>query len=437
MSVMSNGTQAIASQCSGNALEERVSPADVERALQQIPNVALLRNFDVAANLARGGDVDLLVRSVPEARAGLLARLGRPLWGAKRSYIYSLLYIDAHIDMFEHVEWRGARYVNTEDLWSHVACESSPSRIGLAHEATICWMATLLYGRRFKARYRDKIIEAAAAEPTLFRQALRFAAGRSLGERLYSLAAEGRPEDCVPIIDRVRRAAWLASFVRNPVSTVKGYLSYYLHELRLLLKPEAPWFVVLGPDGSGKSTAIKSAGAALARTFWGVQVLHFRPRVLPSRTVTTTPHEQVPYSIPRSCAKLAFFVLDWWIGLYKINRMRAKNCLVLMDRHYVDLQVDPKRYRSRAPDWLVRIAGWLVPKPNAWVILEASPETLQKRKGEISNSEAAHLHMLYRKVCASFNNVHFVDAERSPSQVQSDLSAIIVANTRDRCNALR
>src|SRR6185437_8308238 len=433
---MLNGTQL--SRYSENALQERVSPENVERALQQIPNVALLRNFDVAANLARGGDVDLLVRSVPEARAGLLARLGRPLWGAKRSYIFSLLYIDAHIDMFEHVEWHGARYVNTEDLWSHVVCESSPARIGLAHEATICWMATLLYGRRFKERYRGKIIQAAAAEPTLFRQALRYAAGRTLGDRLYSLAAEGRPEDCVPIIDRVRRAAWLASFLRNPARTVKGYLSYYLHEARLLLKPDAPWFVVLGPDGSGKSTAIESAGAALARTFWGVQVLHFRPRVLPGRQgLTTTPHEQVPYNIPRSCAKLAFFLLDWWIGLYKINRMRAKNCLVLMDRHYVDLQVDPKRYRSRAPEWLVRMAGWFVPKPNAWVILEASPETLQKRKGEISNSEAARLRMLYRKVCASLNNVHFVDAERSLSQVQSDLAAIIVASTRDRCNALR
>ena len=71
-------------------------------------------------------------------------------------------------------------------------------------------------------------------------------------------------------------------------------------------------------------------------------------------------------------AALTFVVMDWWIGYWTtIVRQRAKNGLVVFDRHLLDVLVDPLRYRYAGPLWLVRAMCRLVPRPDVIAVLDA------------------------------------------------------------------
>ena len=219
---------------------------------------AVLRNADIVGNVELGGDVDILVSDVDRAAALLQDCFGSVVRFAKRSYVQQYyFYVDGfggvHIDLTPWIEWHGARDAASDVLFSH-ARSSNGSVIKLAesHEALICWFASLLWGGFFKERYRDLIVNTAADNPAAFEETLSLALGPRWARQLLSWAASGVPERSVADVRQIRRAVWLRSFRRAPIETVKGWLVYWVTEVRLRLSPPGLWVVILGPDGSGR-----------------------------------------------------------------------------------------------------------------------------------------------------------------------------------------
>ena len=398
--------------------------------LEAATDYVVLRNHDIGAHLARGGDVDLLVSEQRNTEQLLFAHLGPPLCKAARSYVCNYFYHWGHIDLLPSLEWHGAIYLPAKT----VLRDARKSHLGwgkprLAHEALVSWFSSLLWGGFFRDRYREVIVDAARDDGAALRQALIHAVGRLWGERLRQIAAEGRPETSANWVSPLRRAVFFRALRREPLGTLRGWAAFWLAEICLRLRPTVPWVAILGADGSGKTTVLEAIRARSPRAFVGVNVFHWRPGVTrPSRGAgpVTNPHAQRPRGFFISIAKLADLLLDWIVGYWtRLVHLRAKGYLVAFDRHYLDIMVDPVRYRYGGPAWLARLAGRLVPKPDLVMLLDAPVELLRHRKQEVPAQETARQRKAYLDLVRGLRNGHVVDASKPAPEVVSQVEEII------------
>lgn len=157
--------------------------------------------------------------------------------------------------------------------------------------------------------------------------------------------------------------------------------------------------LIVGPDGAGKTTVVD---ALAARASVPVARAHHRPGVLAGRVSgapVTDPHAQPARGVPASLAKLAVVFADHVVGGRTRWRRRRRAGLLLLERGWFDMLVDPRRYRlpaSLAP--VVRVLGRLVPGPDVVALLTGDPAALHARKPEIGEAEVRRQLAVWRTV---------------------------------------
>ena len=152
-------------------------------------------------------------------------------------------------------------------------------------------------------------------------------------------------------------------------------------------------FVLLaGPDGSGKTT-IGDALESLA-TADGIRLhrAHYRPGVVGARpagsNVTVTPHAQHPRGYLPSLLKILLVALDMAVGYLVVWREARRRGLLLVERGWWDMAVDPVRYRLDARTVpVIRWVGRWLPRPDLIVVLGGDADAIDSRKQEIGASE--------------------------------------------------
>ncbi|PKG82548.1 hypothetical protein CXF85_13785 [Colwellia sp. 75C3] len=170
----------------------------------------------------------------------------------------------------------------------------------------------------------------------------------------------------------------------------------------------------LGPDGAGKTTVGDGLAEAIKSSFNGVERFHLRPSSFSSKnntvTVVENPHEQSVRGVVPSIAKLIYFIVDYFVGnITKINHLKRKSYLVIFDRYFHDLLIDPIRYRYGAPMWLAKLASYFIPKPDLFIIFDAPTEIIQARKKEVSFEETERQRQAYLAFAKTEPNCIVID----------------------------
>ncbi len=183
-----------------------------------------------------------------------------------------------------------------------------------------------------------------------------------------------------------------------------------------------------GPDGIGKSAVIEALKLELGSFSYVVQ-FHFRPMFgrQGDRPPVLDPHAQTPRSLLISAVKLLYWLLDCWYG-YFIAIRPARRCsgLVIFDRYYPDILVDPVRYRLPASSR--RIASWLAalaPQPDLCVLLDAPAQVVQLRKHEVSLPESQRQRLAYLAMFQSMHARLLVNADAPVNEVAQRVSVAI------------
>jgi thymidylate kinase len=162
---------------------------------------------------------------------------------------------------------------------------------------------------------------------------------------------------------------------------------------------------ILGPDGSGKSSVIERYVPALAGHFSGVEYFHLRPYLLggtaQARTPSTDPHGRPPRNVLVSTVKLLYLWADYVLGYYfRVRPLLASGRLVIFDRYYHDLLIDPRRFRYSGSMRFASLLAHLIPLPDLMLVLDAPAEVLQARKQEVPPAESARQAEAYRVIAA-------------------------------------
>jgi thymidylate kinase len=191
------------------------------------------------------------------------------------------------------------------------------------------------------------------------------------------------------------------------------------------------WVAVFGPDGAGKSAAIQRLTQELSPCFRGIERYHFRPmfrRGWQDSSPVTNPHGKPPRGFLPSMLKLLYWLADYWYGYVAIIRPALfSSTLVLFDRYYHDVLVDPQRYRLPVSTlWFAKFLARLVAPPDLYILLDVPADVLQQRKPEVSCDESHRQRLAYLQMFQSMPNAFIVDAACPLDELTQQLKSVIL-----------
>jgi thymidylate kinase len=248
----------------------------------------------------------------------------------------------------------------------------------------------------------------------------------SLRERVVEACASSRLDT---MFAQLRMQTWKTSIVRHPFKLMAYVVSDATRRVRRWLEPTGLFIVFMGPDGVGKSTLIKYLVEAVSPVFRRQKVFHWRPMVLWQRYTardTTSPHSLPPHSRYWSSVRLLAHLLDYWLGYcFLIRPLLARSGLVVFDRYFHDVLLDPKRYRFGGPLWLARFVSHLVPKPDLFFVLDAPVDIILARKREVLPEDLRCQRRAYANFATNVPMGRVIDATTSPDQMTVDVGEVV------------
>lgn len=217
-------------------------------------------------------------------------------------------------------------------------------------------------------------------------------------------------------------------------------LRYWLPEAKRIWyrwrRPTGLWVAVLGPDGSGKSTLIQNLRQELERAFRRTAVFHLMPGLLRRRGnggPVTNPHGKPPRSWMISLLKLLYYLLDYNLGYwFKVRPALVRSTLVLFDRYYDDLLIDPRRYRYGGPTGLARWLRRFVPRPDLFLVLDVPVEKLLARKQEVAPEELRRQREAYRRFALETPNAFLLDGALPLEEVAKYAIELVLSHLEQR-----
>ena len=212
-------------------------------------------------------------------------------------------------------------------------------------------------------------------------------AARLFGEKWKGQVVESCARGCCrkPLGKLKKRLCWTV-ITRDALNPIRCVLADAPRLTRRWFQPTGLFVVVLGPDGVGKSTLIEHLTQYLLPPFRRHRVFHARPMLLWRRKDAGTGHRppRQTSAFP-SCSRLqnCFALLpDYWFGYLVFTRpLFARSGLIVFDRYFHHLLVDPIRYLYGGPMWLPRfLARFVTPPELLFLFLDAREEVILSRE---------------------------------------------------------
>jgi hypothetical protein len=134
-----------------------------------------------------------------------------------------------------------------------------------------------------------------------------------------------------------------------------------------------------------------------------------------------------------SVGVLLYYWLDFFVGSWlKLMPLRTRSTLIVIERGWWDIVVDPRRYRMQVPLSLVVALGRLLPRPDVTLVLEAPGPILVERKQELSTGEAERQMRAWRDIARKHLRYTRVDASLPVAEVEERASQSIISSLEER-----
>jgi thymidylate kinase len=135
-----------------------------------------------------------------------------------------------------------------------------------------------------------------------------------------------------------------------------------------------------------------------------------------------------------SVAALFAVFLDYWVGYLTVLRpFLARSGLIMFDRYFQDLLVDPIRYRYGGPMWLPRLLNAFVPPPDLLLlVLDAAEEVILSRKRELPPVELRRQRASYHQLTVVGGRATLIRTDQGVEKTCMEASRPIVDYLTER-----
>ncbi len=418
----------------------------------------LLRNYNRKTARLEGRDVDILVEGKKTGQIRKAVKETAEDFGMETlfknkgfSHQYYLLKDNREfivLDLLKGIYWWGNQVIPSAYLLEKAVQDGNFTILKGGHQAFVNWVFPFLSGGTLKEKYRKEVAGLSPTEE--FREFAEVAFGPGLAEEIITHLER---EDFAGLKNLRRRARLrvLARNAKNPTGLGGRFVSTLYFVLREKIRPRGVWAAAVGPDGSGKTTLLQHLRENLEGTvFPRVVLFHWRPSLLPSLSQLFTgedsgsreeniknPHGAKPAGPLSSLFRLLYYSMDFLLGyFFRVRRKLYQGNLVLFDRYFHDLMVDPERSRISIPWILPGIIARLLPHPQIIFYLGTDPEVVYKRKGELPREKIREMTEKYDKICRKFKYCVKLDSSKRPEELARLAEKRIVEKWKRRLKAL-
>lgn len=200
--------------------------------------------------------------------------------------------------------------------------------------------------------------------------------------------------------------------------------------------------VLVGPDGSGKTTAIHELRNLISDSYT-IHDRHIRfnniprfghllyrlknplsrkPLYSPSQSTLNSELKTHSYgeNIPiwKILIILGYDLFDYLIGYLSLIS-KSDNSLFVFDRYIYDYYTE--RDWINTPRWLMRLIMILIPKPYLIVILKNDPVVIYDRKPELSISDITYTQDKIEELLGRDLNIIKLSTDRSPKEIAQSI----------------
>ena len=260
--------------------------------------------------------------------------------------------------------------------------------------------------------------------------------GSRLGERVTQWIATENWTTLESHLSRLQWALLWRALWRDPLNLCRYWLPEGARLWRRWRYPTGLCIAVLGPDGAGKSALIEHLRADLASAFRRSEVFQLRLDILRQPRddgPVTAPYTRPPHPLWLSLLKLPCYVLEYSLEYaLRVRPRLVQSTLVLFDHYYDDILVDARRYRYGGPPGLVHWLQRAIPRPDLFLILDASAGPLRQRKQELPGAELRRQCLDYRQLAAALGNAYVLDASQPPAEAARQAHSVILDFLHER-----
>jgi thymidylate kinase len=190
----------------------------------------------------------------------------------------------------------------------------------------------------------------------------------------------------------------------------------------------AKFIVVLGPDGSGKTSLRSSFKKLLLSECLELNEFHWRPGIIPYKISYSPRHASMksdfgkPLSVRQrsrlvSTLLFLFIYFDFLLGSTLILSSKLRGKYVYYERYIYDVIIDQQRYGLDVGFKLRNLMCKLVIKPDLVVLLDGDPKIIHNRKPELTETEISHRLLAYKIFLNNSNlNVYRLDVTKLSSK---------------------
>lgn len=243
--------------------------------------------------------------------------------------------------------------------------------------------------------------------------------GQRIAEWLLHRAREGSWESIEQRYQMLRWAVTWRAFAHNHPGQVLRWVRFFWGHLRHRVKRPLGFFVVLlGSDGSGKTT-IAEGLAGFWKSNFSKEVVHIHgdfkllPRLRNLRKLWARIHRKPmkpdvdftkkhsgalvkPHSLIRSLCYICYYMWDYVLGHFVVFFHKGSDSLIVSDRYFYEYFY--QLGNSNLPHWLLHLVKRAIPEPDLIVCLERDPKSIYEGKNELTIAEIERQQTILRKL---------------------------------------
>jgi thymidylate kinase len=275
---------------------------------------------------------------------------------------------------------------------------------------------------RVRDSYRERLRALAPSARDGFVEAAAAVVGPALARALAAgLIEDGDPNWLVPL----RRRLLLARALREPAAPLRllgTRAGAVLDRVRAFLRPPGRLVILVGPDGSGKTTLSEETSRRFAPTRISASAVYLGAQkpLLPTRRLSQRLRRQRRGASAARPIKdvnrrlrlrgLVHIMADKWARYLVYVRPRlVRGEVVVLDRYFYDLRTFHHPFVLRP--WVDALLMRLIPEPAVAFCLRADPAVIAIRKNELTVAETARQLERFRGIQRWVRNYHEIPAD--------------------------
>lgn len=416
---------------------------------------AVLRNYGGLPDKP-GRDVDILTNNFEKFKqiieqvseqAGYSVRIFRRYDSLVKFHLISeipegceILEIDVGWD----IRWKGIPLIPQDLLDHHRLWRKEFYTLQPGPEAAISVSTNLIYHGAVKEKYKPEIIEMIRTDRDGFLKALAPSFGLSLASELAELSSRGDWSRIEALVPQLRRQAVIKALRHQPLAQLGHWAAFLWWNLLKFFRPSGLFVVLIGPDGSGKSTVSVGLQKCLSPLFQGSKCFHAHFKNLPrlrdlARLLgfKVSPEAPMNQPVPEKFSKdlhcvgrlhslilLLYYTLDYLLGYPLVFWSRGKGELIIFDRYFYDYLVQPG---MNLPYWFLTLLMRMIPNPDVVVYLKNSPDVILSRKPELTFQELGRQGALCARLISRLPQGQVVETTGTPEETTAKVAKILVA----------